>query len=198
MEQHAFNSGKFPVADQVIYYFNKILFNHIDADFWIAGGALTSFMSKDKIKDIDCFVSSRHNACKLVLELRRKFEFKHYLITKEAIKGTAVVNGGRLAIDVVKRSFDSPKETIEGFDFTVCCMSVDRENLYYHKNVAFDILRKKLVVNNLPFPVSSVRRMNKYIKKGYSACNGTIMEVLTAVRGVGDEDFGLVEFYPID
>lgn len=199
MRKHVFQSDKFPVADGVIHFFRKMIFNKLgDNKCWIAGGAVTSFLANDRIRDVDLFFDSREAACKVLIILRRDFNFKMHFCTKQAIKGHIDYNGSILNIDIVKRIFSDPIETISEFDFTVCCLAVDQESFYYHENAAFDILRKKLVVNKLPFPVSTNRRMAKYLKRGYSICNGTIMEILTAVRLLDEEDFDLVDFYPID
>lgn len=198
METHKFNTTKFLVGDQVIFHFGNLLFNNIESDFWIAGGAITSFLSGDKMKDIDCFVANRTNAAKLLIELRKKYEFKAYLITPNAVKGWATIKGVKLAIDVVKNTFQNPIQTIENFDFTVTCFAVDKSNFYYHSLAPFDILRKKLVVNKLSHPVDSMRRIQKYVRKGYGACNGTIMEIAEAIRLLTPEQMEIVEFYPID
>lgn len=198
METHLFETKKFPVGDSLIHFFRKTIFNHIEGDFWIAGGAITSYLSGDKIKDFDLFFKTRKDACKVVIELRNKFEFKMHFCTDQAIKGHIKINGQKYNIDIVKNLFKEPIETIQKFDFTVCCLAVDKEAFYYHQSASFDILRRKLVVNDLPFPVSTTRRMTKYIKKGYSICNGTIMEILSATRNLPEEEFGLIDFYPID
>ena len=198
MQSHTFNKGKFPVADQAIHYFSKIILSKLDCYCWVAGGAITSFMSGQKIKDIDLFFNSRNEAAKAVIQLRKQFKFKLLFATDKAIKGIAEIQGRKVKIDIVKTLFPNPIACINEFDFTVCCFAVSKTKFFYHPNAPFDILRKKLVINNLPFPVSTVRRMNKYIKRGYSACNGTIMEILTEVRNVNPEDFGLVDFYPVD
>jgi hypothetical protein len=198
METHKYKQGKFPVADQVIYYFNNLLFDHIDSNFWIAGGCITSFLSGDKVNDIDCFVNTRSNACKLIVELRKKFEFKAYLITPNAIKGIATIKGKSIKIDIVKNVFDNPLSTIENFDFTVVCFSTDGDRFYYHSKAAFDLLRRKLVINNTTHPVDSVRRLQKYVKRGFSACNGTVLELAEAIRKLTPEEMEIVEFYPID
>lgn len=197
MEVHKFQEGKFPVGDSLIHNFNKLILSKID-NCWVAGGALTSYLSGEKIKDIDLFFATRKDAAKAVLLIRKEYNFKLHFTTNEAIKGSAEINGRSINIDIVKRCFKDPIETIQDFDFTVCCLAVDQNSFYYHEKAPFDILRKKLVVNSLPFPVSTTRRMCKYIKRGYSICNGTILEILTAVRGVSDQDFGIIDFYPID
>lgn len=198
MQKHKYQSAKFPVGDQVIHHFYKKLISKTETDFFIAGGAITSFLSGDKIKDFDLFFKSRKDAFLTLIKLRKDFEFKLHFSTKEAIKGSILLDGIRVNIDIVKRTFNDPFDCIKMFDFTVCCFAVDSDTFYYHENAAFDLLRKKLVVNNLPFPVSSTRRMNKYIKKGFSVCNGTILEILTAVRELDSSEFGLIDFYPVD
>jgi len=195
---HEFNSKKMPVGDQIIYDFDRLFFSKIKTKFWIAGGAITSFLSGDKINDYDFFVHDKKNLIKLIYELRNKLKFKHYMITKQAIKGRVVIDNKEYKIDIVKRLFDNPIKTIEKFDFTITCFAVNKDTFFYHKTASFDLLRKRLVVNNMPYPIDSIRRMQKYIERGYRACNGTIMEIVIAVRELNPEDVGLVEFYPVD
>lgn len=195
---HRYKEGKFPVADQVIYHFGKILFDNIEGDFWVAGGAIARFLSGDKQSDIDLFTSSRDNAAKLICQLRSKYEFKPYYITPNAIKGTIKFFEKILKVDVVKNMFKSPQETIDNFDFTVTCFAVNRDTFYYHPTACFDLLRKKLVVNNLNHPVDSMRRLQKYNRRGFTACNGTIGEIAEAIHQLSPDDMEIVEFYPVD
>jgi hypothetical protein len=42
-----------------------------------------------------------------------------------------------------------------------------------------DVMRKRIVINKITYPVSSLRRLIKYTHQGYYACNGCLQELLT-------------------
>jgi hypothetical protein len=46
------------------------------------------------------------------------------------------------------------------------------------------IATKHLRINRLDFPLSSLERMQKYIKKGYTACNGTLLTLTRELQKV--------------
>lgn len=181
-------------------WFNKNFFDHFpDCKFWIAGGALRDYWTIGYCSsDVDFFFNDRKDIVQTLLILRRDFKFKHYLITANAIKGTAVMNGKTVQIDLVKRLFPTPQHTIEEFDFTVVCCAIDREKMYYNPSFPFDLLKKKLVINALPFPLSTFQRVQKYVNKGYSICNGGILTISKALAKVDYEkpEENSLEFYP--
>jgi hypothetical protein len=120
------------------------------------------------------------------------------MITKNAIKGYGYVFGKRVDIDIVKKEFSSPNECIDAFDFTVCCFAVSADMFYYHKSACFDLIRKKLVVHKLPHPVDTFKRLNKYTKKGFIACNGTLLTIAKAIAERGTKKESEFEFYKFD
>jgi hypothetical protein len=94
--------------------------------------------------------------------------------------------------------FTSPQETISMFDFTVCCAAVDKNQLYTHETFFMDLAGRKLVINRLPFPLSTMQRMQRYIKKGYTICNGGLLEIAEAIQEIDltDPNANTLEFYP--
>lgn len=182
-------------------WFNKNIFDHLpDTKFWIAGGALREYFLNGHCfdSDMDLFFNDRSEIAKTLIILRRENEFKPYLITKNAIKGVAKIKGKKVQIDLVKKLFSSPNTTIEDFDFTVICCAVDREKLYFNPSFPFDLLRRKLVINSLPFPLNTLQRVQKYVKKGFTICNGGILEISKAIQKIDfeDPDDNSLEFYP--
>jgi len=67
--------------------------------------------------------------------------------------------------DLVKKFFTDPKDCIDAFDFTVCCGAVDSTTVYHHETFFIDLSKKQLMINALPFPMSTMWRMQKYIQK---------------------------------
>ena len=182
-------------------WFTRNVFDKLpNTKFWIAGGALRDYFLNGHCfdSDIDLFFNERSEIAKTLILLRKDNGFKHYLITKNAIKGWCFVGNKKVKVDLVKRLFPSPNATIEEFDFTVVCCAVDRENVFYNPSFPFDLLRKKLVINALPFPMSTLQRVQKYNKKGFSICNGGLLEISKAIAKIDFEnpEENNIEFYP--
>lgn len=191
-----------PQASNVISHFRSYYFNHLSEDLnkkvWIAGGAVRDWFSKSKKTDIDFFCEDRKAMADLLRWLRNNRSYKHYLITKNAIKGTIEINGKKYDVDIVKKPFQNPTDCIEKFDFTVCCFAVNFTNFYYHVSAPMDLLKMKLVINELPHPVDTLKRLNKYIKKGFNACNGTLMTLAKSLAEQDPNDESIFEFYKFD
>jgi hypothetical protein len=192
----------YPQVANCVQYFNHFFFQYIPEDLpcWIAGGAVRDYFSTGRMtdSDVDFFLPDRKCMCRLLLILRKRFKFKCYLITKNAIKGNGFIGKEKIDIDIVKLPFEDKLKTIDTFDFTVCCFAVDRKECVYHPSAPFDLLRKRLVINALPMPVSTLQRMQKYLKRDYWICNGGMVEI---AKALGNVDFtnpqqNNIEFYP--
>jgi len=192
-----------PQAINCMDFFDKRFFKNfsdkVNANTWGAGGAIRDYFAAGVVtKDVDFFCKDRKTMALLVRELRNKFQYKAYLITKNAIKGYGFVFGKKIDIDIVKKEFESPTQCIDAFDFTVCCFACNADNFYYHKSAIFDLIKKKLVIHKLPHPVNTLKRLNKYTIKGFRACNGTILTLAKAIAQQDANNASLFEFYKFD
>lgn len=192
-----------PQATNCIDYFRQIFFRwmpeELNKSVWIAGGSIRDYFQKGYSKnDIDFFCVDRKSMADLVRWLRNERQFKHFLITKNAIKGYIEFKGKKIDVDIVKKPFQNPTDSIEKFDFTVCCFACNADNFYYHISAPYDLLRNKLVINDLPHPVDTLKRLNKYIKKGFTACNGTLMTLAKSLAEQDPNDASIFEFYKFD
>lgn len=79
------------------------------------------------------------------------------------------------------RYFDTIEETIESFDFSLCKLGYDGENLHLGTYALFDIANKNLVPEKITYATSSIRRIIKYTNKGYKICSGGIADVLQQI-----------------
>lgn len=192
-----------PQAWNVILHFRSLFFKHMPEDLqkncWIAGGAIRNWLSGEtEDNDVDFFAPDRESMAELVKWLRANRGFKHYLITKNAIKGYVMLGERKLDVDIVKKPFQNPTSTIEKFDFTVCCFAVNYTNFYFHQSAAFDLLRRRLVINELPHPVDTLKRLQKYTKKGFNACNGTLVTLARGIAELDENDTDIFAFYKFD
>lgn len=75
----------------------------------------------------------------------------------------------------------SLEATLDSFDFTICQFGYDGTDLVAGQFSLWDLARRRLVLHKLTFGASTVRRMTKYAKQGFTFCQGTIVSILEAV-----------------
>lgn len=183
--------------ERCISFFKEKIFSKIDspANYWVAGGALRDFFSTGyPRRDIDLFFHDQSNFDVIKREL---VEYKKTPIVFENANVLSVsFNDHKL--DLVKKFFNSPEDTISEFDFTVCSAAVTWDTLYYHKDFFIDLASRKLVINSLPFPLSTLQRLQKYIKMGFTICNGGILAIAEELHKVDIHNIeqNQIEFYP--
>lgn len=167
----------------------------IDVSCWIAGGALRDYFSIGYPQsDIDVFFPNNDEYEKakkcLLFHTQGNIEYENEKIC------VFIVNKHRF--ELVKIFFPTPESTITEFDFTVCCCAVDTKDVYMHEDFFADLAKRRLVVNKLPFPLSTLQRLQKYIRKGYSICNGGLLDISKAIAGLDltRPEVNTFEFYP--
>jgi len=138
--------------------------------WFIAGGACRSVFTSEKINDIDIFFVNE-----LAMEkFKNEFEFLHKALpifeTDAAMSYS--VEGER--IQLIKKIYGVAESIISCFDFSIvqCCYDFDSDAFIMSSIFLYDNAQKKLRYNiNIPypvFPVASLVRSIKYIRKGYS------------------------------
>lgn len=135
-----------PQATNCIDYFRSLIIKNIPDSLidsvWIAGGGVKDWFVEGRIKnDCDLFCVDRKSMASLAFHLRKSIQFKHFLITKNAIKGFGFIKGVKINIDIVKKESSSPTDTLEKFDFTICCFAVCNDKFYWHESAPFDLLK---------------------------------------------------------
>lgn len=196
---------------ECIDYFNKKLFNKfrklgiLPTDCWVAGGAVRDFFSKGYVSyqgDYDLYFKNKDNADKVerlilgdtvkesVIKSNPEIIFKSNLLTR------IIYEGKRL--DLVKRYFPSMEDTIDAFDFTVCCCATNGEEIKVHPTFFADLAKKRLVINKIFYPLSTLQRVQKYIKKDFTICNGGLLEIARTINklDLSNPSENTFEFYP--
>lgn len=189
-------------------YFGQILlFDLVDhrhmvdpSAYAIAGGSIRDYFAGDKIKDIDVFCKSAKAAEDLVVLLKE-------LGAEEMDMTSRLANlkyKGQW-IQIVRGEFFDVTDSslINQFDFTVCMammtINTDQE-VILRTGLTFyqDLLAKHLRLNNPRWPLSSLERTQKFIRKGYTVCNETFLDLVKAIQKIdlNDRDQNRLEFYP--
>jgi hypothetical protein len=136
--------------------------------FWmIAGGACTSVFSDNQVNDLDIYFKSAEDYQKVVNKVMPSLKDNEYFATSCAFSFKR--NGVR--IQLIKKIFAStPEGVMDNFDFTVCeCVYLPKtQEFVMGENFLADLCGRRLVYNiNAKYPIASLWRVNKYVKKGF-------------------------------
>lgn len=162
----------------------------IGLDWVIAGGALRDYFMKEKVSDVDFFFKNQE-----------AFDHaKHILDTGNVTSMWKNDNCiryqvGELKIDLVRSIFGDPEDIIRQFDFTVCCVAIDKREFRASQFFFPDLAARHLRINNTPLPVGTMKRMVKYIKKGFTPCIGTMTELSKALVALPEDTDITQPFY---
>lgn len=120
--------------------------------------------------------------------------------------------GEKAWVEFIESEFGKPEEILRSFDFTVAKMAYYKEPKYeekeddyfpfssasivayeykllYHEKFFEHLHMKRLVIDeNIPFPVSTWERSYRYKGYGYNMCRETKKKLLQALKGVNVEE----------
>ena len=164
---------------------------------FIAGGCFKSVFSGGTPHDLDMFFRDMQeytDAIRYFAENADEYErgYKNKNVESFIHKRTGI------RIECVKKVFGEPEAILSGFDFTITKFAfyVEAEPpsdpdepwsytdwVMYHPDFFEHLLMKRLVVDdNLPFPVSSFHRTYKYAASGFLPCRETKLKLIRALR----------------
>lgn len=158
---------------------------------WIAGGALRDFFAMmPQSSDIDVFFHSKEEFTTASTKSKELYDREH-------VQGFMFKNRH---VQLIKNHFfEGPEETIAQFDFTVCCVAIQADGeIFHHEHFFDDLCGRRLAINSMPFPLSTLERLQKYVAKGFLACNGTLLQISTGIQSVDlkNPDANTLTFYP--
>ena len=147
---------------------------------WLAGGSIRRlFDGTEGESDFDIFFANvdQLNAFRACLGTSKVLYENELNVTLEID-----VDGSKpFKLQLIKFYFSTPEAVLEWFDYTNCQFITDGNTLMVGQYTLYDIGRKHLRLNNIHHAMSTVRRMLKYARQGYTVCDGTINDILRAV-----------------
>jgi len=159
---------------------------------YIAGGAVLSAVTRTEIADYDIYPKNKQALLDVCMTLA---DANTYVVsvTDRAItfkSNDIIMDNDERAIFQVMRftDTDTPDKIFSAFDFTVCMGAYDCDTKQYtfHDDFWPDVASKSLRFNpGTKFPLNSLIRMQKYIKKGYTSGKGEIAKIALAVANKG-------------
>lgn len=192
--------SKFKKSD--IYNFRQLFF--LDQFLqghkgFIAGGCFKNIIRSEKTKDIDVFFQSKadfEEAKRYFLDLCKK-DSDGWKLSYENKKVWAVYSvKNKIRIELIRSVFGKPEKIINDFDFTVTKFAyyknyenLDEEDylaqfeVLFHEDYFEHLQMKRLVLdNNIPFPISTFNRSYKYKEYGFGLCKESKVKLLKEIN----------------
>jgi len=159
----------------------------IENDVFIAGGAITSIFTNNKINDYDIYFREYKNMLNIKLFLEEN-KFKLLFKSDNALS----YKRDNVNIQLIKKIYGKPEDIINQFDYTICMGAYDFSSRKFIFNEHFlqHNAQRQLIFNiNAKYPICSLYRMLKYIKRGYIISGGEIIKLSLCVNNLKMETF---------
>jgi hypothetical protein len=152
----------------------------VSENAFVAGGAMRSIFANEEIKDFDIYFEEKENYDNILKFLEKCGIEGFYSANAYNFK----VNNRDYQLIHHEKMMGTPEYIISHFDFTVCmsAYSFKTKNIFCYDKFLEHLARRELIYNpDTFFPLSSLIRTKKYIKRGY---NITALQYLKIVSHI--------------
>lgn len=168
---------------------------------FIAGGCFKNIFNNEPIKDIDVFFKSATDFGNAVSYFDADEDFESYYQSKNVTAFRHKTSS--VSVELVQTIFGTPEEVIDEFDFTVVKFAYYKEDVVddelglesctykaiYHKNFFEHLhLKRAIIDDKIPKPMSTFNRLLKYRKYGYVPCVETKQKLINALRNLPESE----------
>lgn len=147
---------------------------------FLAGGCLRAALkNKTDYTDYDIYAYTLEDR-RILIDLFLKMGFKatYYNTNCVCLDGYLGVNfDKKLNIQIIFSFVGNPVDVIDEFDFTICRVAIDDKFIYKDKDFDENEQKKMLRIKTIQCPISAIRRIIKYTKKGYFISNFQIFKL---------------------
>jgi len=165
-----------------------------EVDVWfVAGGALTSVFLNTTVTDLDIFFTHEDHYREFKRAHNHSFNRKN-LVCQTDCADSYNING--IKVQLIKRIYGQPCVVIGRFDYTICMAAylpmshriVLEEDFLYH------LSGKELHYHIGEYPLASLWRAKKYLKKGFNFPAVEIIKLALTINSLNIKDYkGLKE-----
>lgn len=165
----------------------------------IAGGFVTQvILEETNATDIDFFFTSEkafRDTVDLIMnppDDKEAWAWKGYKPKDDAVydldklgnvRFITFVHPRRPALQLLRMVwYEDATHVIDSFDLTVVQFGATGNTLVYNPASWLDLSRKRLVLNRMQFPASTLRRLIKYAHKGFYACPGSLAHICEEIQ----------------
>ena len=156
-------------------------------DCWLAGGAALHYFMGIEPNDYDFWFEdsvSYQNACNYLTAVPNIANYPgHRLYEYHGPAGEVRI------VDLIGNPlFSSPEEIIDRFDFTVAACAINSDSITYHEKYFENLQTRTLELHNLKFPTAILRRLPKYLAKGFTISDRELERLAYALVDVNMDD----------
>lgn len=162
---------------------------------WVAGGSVRRLVTnKVQDSDFDFFFRDQAQFDAFCADLEAKgakrvnendFNITFRLPASDPVPvdlDTFEGGGPELKVQAIKIKFYETLETVlASFDFSLTQFGFDGERLVFGEWALFDTASKRLVPETITYGTSTLRRIIKYTKQGFTICGGGLANILEQV-----------------
>lgn len=162
---------------------------------WIAGGAVRRLITrKAQESDFDFFFKDEAQFdafCKAVEKaggFRTSESDFNVSFCIPAVKAKPIGDdefspgGPELKVQAIRIAFfPSLEAVLDSFDFSICQCGFDGETFAFGQWTLWDLANNRLVPGKISYGTSSLRRVIKYTRQGFTICGGGLAEMLDQV-----------------
>lgn len=166
---------------------------------FIAGGCFKDLLMDRHIKDVDVFFKSKEDYETSVEMLKVD---RNYTESYSSENVQAFRHNDGTTIECVKSVFGAPDEVLRNFDFTITKFAYYKEvddilveyKALYHPQFFEHLHLKRLVIDDaIPFPMSTYNRTYKYAKYGFNPCTETKVKIAKAIAKLQEDQITVPE-----
>ena len=118
-----------------------------------------------------------------LIEITKKEKYKAVFFSENAISLT-----GR--VQLIMRFYGEPEKIHENYDFShsMCLYDLSEDKLIIHENAIECMLSKQLIYKGSLYPIASLFRVRKFIKRGWSVSAGQMLKMIFQASKLNLED----------
>jgi hypothetical protein len=152
--------------------------------WWLAGGAIrASFADDEEIMDYDLFFKNKLCAAGASIKLE---ELGYKVIFNCPEGKLTTYKKDNIKVQIITENFYSDVESlINTFDIKACRVVFDGKFIYGYYSSIRDIIKKSIKLHRVDFPAATMKRIAKYIKKGYTLDNQAIKFFIDTIYSAG-------------
>lgn len=145
----------------------------------VAGGAIRSLVCNTQVSDYDLYFAGPETlkAFQDRFAANKTFTSENadcYKINNQKVQAIKKAGYLSLPMDVL----------LDKFDFTVCQAAFFRDQFYFGEDFLLDNAARRIVYTGSEFPISSLVRVNKYLRKGYTISSEQLVKISMSIHSL--------------
>lgn len=168
-------------------------FDFLDRRTWLAGGCIRCAVTGEEIQDYDVFGTSAEVLKEFIEKNLLEYRITHHTDFVQSYR-----KGKRKIQVITGRPYADIVSCLKEFDFTICQFAYDGTDIVTSADALCDSFKKKLVPYHVKkeFALDTMRRVQKFVQRGYTICNGGIKTIAEVISGLDKQDIEKqVKFY---